>query len=319
VFSAAEFGIGGFDAETSPATWETSGTSRTASSVVVGVDLPNDTWRAYVRSSDTSGLFSLWNYIEWIQNTTPPETPVLVAVAGATALDGNTLTATATGIEPSALIGFQYRDGVDDSWKWVRDGSGVETSSDVAVLVDREARFGVTRTYRAFSYLDNVTSILGSEFSNEDDATITDLKWILSNPTDETQIMRVSMTPEYSYTRLKVSAEFDAVGRLDPIVVSDGALKTRRQVLNVRTLSRAVFDELEEMLEADAVLLLRNPFGEAVFVALVTPGVDFALIRAQPTDDEDTAIRHAHEIAIPVAEVRRPQAGPASGPLSVIA
>jgi hypothetical protein len=64
VFSAAEYGIGGFDPETSPATWDSGDVFSSALSAVVGTVLAQGTtYRAYVKVSDagSSGRFSLWD------------------------------------------------------------------------------------------------------------------------------------------------------------------------------------------------------------------------------------------------------------------
>ncbi len=47
--------------------------------VDIDIDLTNDTYRAYVRASDTSDLFSPWHYKQWLQNVTVPATPTLTA------------------------------------------------------------------------------------------------------------------------------------------------------------------------------------------------------------------------------------------------
>lgn len=91
VFNAAQYGIGGFDAGTSPATWDsgeitdTPGTVRTKT---IGVAIANATYRAYVRSKDSDGNYSAWAYKQWVQNVTAPSNPLLTAsqIAGTTDL-----------------------------------------------------------------------------------------------------------------------------------------------------------------------------------------------------------------------------------------
>lgn len=83
VFTSAQYGVGGFDPETSPATVRASGTG-TDTLYQLTEDLANGTYRAYVRATDTTPLASAWAFKQWVQDVTPPPG----AVALATNLNG---------------------------------------------------------------------------------------------------------------------------------------------------------------------------------------------------------------------------------------
>ena len=79
VFTAAQYGIGGFDPATSPATWDSGEVLSADVSAAIGVVIANATYRAYVRVSDSDGNYSAWAFKQWVQSVTPPNAPLLVA------------------------------------------------------------------------------------------------------------------------------------------------------------------------------------------------------------------------------------------------
>lgn len=86
VFSAAQYGAGGFNAATSPATWESGEVFSAATSATVTAPLPNNTtYRAYVSVADvgSGGRYGAYSYgtAQFTIQIEPPAVPDLAAAA----------------------------------------------------------------------------------------------------------------------------------------------------------------------------------------------------------------------------------------------
>lgn len=84
VFTAAQYGIGGFDPATSPATVDTGVVASAALSWQLTQVLPDATYRAYVRVAQTVNAVALWSdyaNTQWIQSVALPGAPTFVATA----------------------------------------------------------------------------------------------------------------------------------------------------------------------------------------------------------------------------------------------
>lgn len=154
VFSAAQYGAGGFDPATSSTTWDSTETlDVTARARQVGVDLANGTtYRAYVRVR-TSGQWSTWQYSTFTLALTAPAAPTF-AVAVDAMLDRVVLTVTGTHASssfPTTAFVVEYSDDAGGSWATVRGAGALPGSGTPGptprVAHDHEARPG--RRYRA--------------------------------------------------------------------------------------------------------------------------------------------------------------------------
>lgn len=85
VFSAAQYGAGGFDPETSAATWA-SGEVLSAATSMVTAPLVNGAYRAYVKVADvgSGGRYGAWAYSAFTMAIDSPAIPDLTAVADPT-------------------------------------------------------------------------------------------------------------------------------------------------------------------------------------------------------------------------------------------
>lgn len=83
IFTAAQYGIGGFDPETSPYTWWSGEVLSAAVTATPAAALPNATYRAYVKVGDagSSGRYGAWAYSGFTVDIPAPAVPVLTAVA----------------------------------------------------------------------------------------------------------------------------------------------------------------------------------------------------------------------------------------------
>jgi hypothetical protein len=153
VFSAAQYGIGGFDPATSPATWDSGEVYSAATSVVVGAVLAQGTtYRAYVQVADAG---SGGRYSAWDSNTFT----VASAVSGSAASPGvgpalPTIVATADQALARIGIAIQTRDNLltfnqssaeADTEGWVANANCAVTRS-TAQFAEGVASFAMTAT-----------------------------------------------------------------------------------------------------------------------------------------------------------------------------
>ena len=80
VFTAAQYGVAGFDPATSASSWDSAVVTTTTPSLVVGSQLPPDTYRAYVSVIDTNGVSSTFNYSAFTVSIDLPSTPAIASV-----------------------------------------------------------------------------------------------------------------------------------------------------------------------------------------------------------------------------------------------
>jgi hypothetical protein len=82
LFTAAQYGAGGFVPGTSTATWDSGTISGSTSSKTIGATLVNGTsYRAYVRVAETGTEFSTWEYTSFTADLTAPIPPSVTATA----------------------------------------------------------------------------------------------------------------------------------------------------------------------------------------------------------------------------------------------
>lgn len=158
IFTAAQYGAGGFDPSTSAATLDSGATtSASARSWVPTADLVNGTtYRAYVRSTQSGGLASAWSFVTFTISLATPNTPSLavtpqpaqarvqIVVTGADAGPTFTFANTTAVVEAS--------DDGGTTWAPIRatGSAGVPyLAGDTVTVYDYEAPPGAQRRYRA--------------------------------------------------------------------------------------------------------------------------------------------------------------------------
>jgi hypothetical protein len=306
VFTDAVYGGGGFDPETSIPVWETSGVARETRGAVVGVDLVNDTYRAYVKVTDTSGLASGWAFVEWTQNVTPPATPtVACTVLGNVAGVQLDLNVNPAGLPVGTLLAARYVDADEVEYHWVWDGVDLTPDgSGDAQVIDRGARFGVERSYEVIAYVPE--SFIASPWSASDEATITDQSaWVFTSVSDGALGGEVRVNTDFKERRPIVSGVFNPAGRTDAIIVSDGEPKSPAITVSMWALDASTRAMLTSLLESTSVLLLRDVIGRAWFVKPVD-AVERTFLHAAKVAGETSPIRDAHKLDISLQSTTRP-------------
>jgi hypothetical protein len=288
---------------TNPATWKASalvaedGINRTTRGITSPVDLPNGTYRFYVRAKDTAGQWSAWSSRGWTQNVPVPVTPTgLTAVANA-ATFSVALSVSATTGGSANLIRFDYSDDGGTTWAPVRGGDAL-TLAATTTATDRDIALGVTRTYRAVAYA--IDPRVASVPSVTATATVGTLTHVLTAVDDPALGGRVMVQEAAEWSRTVTAGVFQGIGAEYPTVVSDGGPKARRTTLRIAALDAAAWAVIEALVESDSVLLYRDPLGEAVYCKVAGDWTQ-AKIRSAAT-------QHLHTTTLPLVEVAPPAA-----------
>lgn len=259
VFSAAQYGIGGFDPATSPATLDSGIVASSATSVAIGPLANSTTWRVYVRTAQTINGAAHWAAYAFSGfNTAFTTTDISSVVLTPNNSTGSiSVAVNRNGATPAwVTVEVQRSDDGGTTWDYVRTADTVTPGgASLHTVVDYEAGNGVSVLYRARATNSLVTgawttSASGSWSSND--------VW-LKNVYDPTK----NLVVEYGGPGPSPNIERDyginwVVGRADPVVISD-VLRNRQGDIVLETVEDADAEALEETLRSYGVLLLQHP------------------------------------------------------------
>jgi len=266
IFSAAQYGAGGFDPSTSPATY--SGTvSGSATSKATDVALADDSYRAYVRVAQTvngSSHWSDWDYEAFSVLLDRPGDPT-VNVTGETSygrikvdMSDTAGTATTDYFEIQKL----ETDGV--TWRQLRtiDGAGMLTpdGSGDAFAYDPEARNGTAETYRVRALHDFGGGSYSASAWVQDTATYTSPYWWVKHPSLPALNLPVIVYSQAGYSREARQGIFQALGSTRAVVVDDEA-GPKTGSITFRFDTDAEQDAFDELFTAGVSLLVQAPSG----------------------------------------------------------
>lgn len=281
IFSAAQYGAGGFDPSTSTATAESGYVAPSAANAFgtqwqSAVILPNATYRAYVRVGQQIGggeggstLWSAWDFEQFTINVTPPSPPSLTAVAQS-AQGRIKLTLDDNGAVSSDRFELQRTIDGGATWKQVRIHDTIDLLGSPGIIIplstaafdvyDYEAPNGVQTGYRARA-LHNYSGVYAaSSWTSTQTATWTSIGWWLKDPVRPAlnMILTGRVFEVGDVVRRARQGVFQALGATLPIVVSD----TRAGPAGTITLqlqSVAEQTQLAALLAAGPVLLVQGP------------------------------------------------------------
>lgn len=274
VYSAAQYGAGGFSADTSTPTITSGITSSATASWQPTVALANATYRAYVRTAQTvNGAlhWSAWDFEGFTINVTAPSAPTLVATAQSSSgrikldLDDN-------GAVSADRFELQRSTDSGVTWEPVRihddydltDNPGIIVPISVGAAVsfyDYEAPNGTAAGYRARTLHNYSGLYAASAWTSTQTATWTSTSWWIKDPAVPSLNMDLGATRLTSYADIVRAARqgvFQALGASLPIVVSD----TRAGAVGSITLTLLAVseqDKLNALLDALDTLLLQGP------------------------------------------------------------
>lgn len=259
-FTAAQYGIGGFDPATSPAT-DTSGVvASTALSYKIVTPLANATYRSYVRARQTvDSAWSLWAYREYTVNIVAPLAPVM----GATASEvlGRilvTITRNAAGVQPEFFrIERSFDGGV--TWTILRNVVGNQPMVGFTVyeFSDYEVPPNKQVTYRGFVYEQTLDDLVVSA-STTVQLTLTVKKIWVRDPIDSASNVQFPVEDVWlPRSRTRLRAVHRPVGRILPVVVrSEGSGESFP--MTFVCIGETRFNQLLSLLDRNRTLLVSS-------------------------------------------------------------
>lgn len=295
---------------TDPSVWAASalvadtGVDRNARGITPTVDLPNGTYRLYVRALDTSGLWSAWSNWGWTQNVPVPATPTGLTAVANQATFSVALSVTATTGGSANLVRFEASDDGGTTWAPVF-GADAVTLASTTTGTDRFPPLGTTRQYRAVAYSTNPR--VASTPSATATATITSRVHTLHAVDNAALGGRIKVQDPLEWVRPFVAGVFQGLDADYPTVVKDGTgrPKASRGTLRLMSLDAGTWAVIDGLAESGSTLVYRGPFGDIRFCEAVGDWPQ-RQVRAAPLQSESTPLRHMHTTDLPLIEVQPP-------------
>ena len=289
VFSAAQYGVVGFDPTSATATWDSGEIGSADTSTSVGDYLANSTtYRAYVRVGKTlngAPFWSAWAFSQFTVNLTPPTVPTASATFDSAT---NRVLVTGTGAAPtgydSQTFEVQRSDDAGATWIGVRDAADLlPNSSFIAQVYDYEAPRGGTSRYRVRSVGVLADNEVASAWSSSASVSVTnDSRWwwkALTAPTLNTGGVAVLADVEEKVN--ETVGVFTPIGRTTPIVIS-GGLAGMQGAYEVVVSGSATWSAFEPLLEHAGTLLVQTPFGTQRYIRITDRSITLTGTPAAP-------------------------------------
>lgn len=264
VFSAAQYGAGGFDPSTSTATYNSGTLSGSSLSHAVTTALADATYRAYVRVGQTvkgSTHWSDWDYEGFVSDATYPDTPSITLTAQAS--DGRIkvdLDDAATGATTDMFEVQVSRDG-GTTWEAMRlltdEGGYVAPVAGLATVYDYEAANGVATYYRARA-LHESSGVYAASAWVSANATWSSASWWIKHPNQPALNLAVVPYGLDAINRGARQGVFEVPGRSLPVVVSDSVRSGATGTVTFLLESDADRDALAALLDTCDTLLLQG-------------------------------------------------------------
>lgn len=257
IFSAAQYGAGGFDPSTSASAADSSGVFATGDQAwQTPTRLANGNYRAYVRVGQSSTLMptmSDWAYVDFTVNVLSPAVPTLTVTAdspkGRIRIDVDANAGDATTDQ------FEVQRSLDGGTTWTAirtvDGAGIVAIEENAAY-DYELGNAVTAIYRARAgHIYAFTSAF-SDWVTSDPISWSGTSWWLKAPSNPALNVEITVDSLPSYQRSARQGSFQGLGAAYPIVVSDTRTSAAGGI-------RLWVETEEEQAALDALLDLGTP------------------------------------------------------------
>ena len=277
VYTAAQAAIGGFVAGTSPSTWDSGAVVSTASAATILTDLPNAAgYKAYVQITQTGGESSSFVSTTFTVTATLPSTPTLTATPF---VDGN-------GTPCIKLVATDTEGSITGTTSMiVTRGDGfviracpvsVTTPGQVVTVYDYEPTPGILQSYVATidkTVTGNRITSLGSTAAT---ATLTLTSWFTLDPTAPLVTHAALSVQTKTASRQAQATTHVLLGAAGvvtyPVIVSSG-INGKDGTLTVQTQTKAEYDNIETLLQAQITMWLMSPQGDGLYVRFgPTPG-----------------------------------------------
>lgn len=309
IFSAAQYGAGGFDPATSTAT-QAGTITGAATSWQPPSYLPNATYRAYAKVDQNpyllGSLFSSdYNYEGFVVNVPTPDAPTLGATAepAASPVGRVKLTLAANGATSTQFFQVDRKIGSGE-WQQLRTklGDGRVAAADTTIY-DWEAEQGVVMSYRARAIHSFSASESFSNYSSTQTATLTTTSWSVVHPTTPSLSANVELRSFAGYGREARQNVIQPIGRSDAVTVGTTRGPETGEI-TFRLRDDAALATITALATAEVPLLLRPRSGDHEPDRWVKLG-DEQITRLvdQPWATERDGVYGWTEVARPVADL----------------
>lgn len=264
IFTAAQYGAGGFDPATSTATASETVTGAATSQTLAAV-LPNDTYRAYVQVAQTvngAEHASDYAFSGFVINVTPPANPTVVATPVAAAGRNEILITSGGGATSTDRVELQRSTDGGTTWAAVRNSettAGTIAYAAPVTIYDYEAPNGSTTDYRARA-LHNYSGLYAASAWVQTTALWTSTSGWLKDPLAPAVNAPVALVAYGQVQRSTRAGVFQPLGAELALVVSDTRASMTGEA-QARTTTTAQRDVLQAAAERQAILLLQAPAG----------------------------------------------------------
>lgn len=230
IFTAAQYGAGGFDPETSAAFYDSGDVVSTNQSQVVPALTNSTTFRTYVKVGDSvNGVahWGAWQGGAGSQFSTSFTTANISTVVGTPSNANGRISVVVTRVTAGSpplweTVEVQRSTNGGTSWLPVRAATNVAVSGSTFTVVDYEAPNGAVCSYRArATYTTGGQSVVGPWLVAAATATWTAVADWLKHPSHPSLNRKVTVAENPQRTRNRRQGIHSVIGRADPVVVSD--------------------------------------------------------------------------------------------------
>lgn len=305
LFTAAQYGAGGFDPETSEAVWDSGQVAAAdANSVTIPVAVANSTtYRAYVKLLSTSTQYSNWAYSGFTTSFVVPSAPTCVATPDA---NSSYFTVVITSnISGTCSFTLERSEDGGTTWVGVRGAlpslpPSVTGSPAALTIVDRSITYFANIRYRARVIS---TQAVASNYTTTADQQLTSTVWWLRSV--DNSAYDLSFAPSSVSFKRRGGTEgstFWPVGRSEPVVVHGNESAGDVFRFETHTLDKTQYDKVMRLLTSRGTLFLQSIHGMSWFVR-VTGEITSDQVLANPAPGEVYRVRHYYVVQAELTEV----------------
>ncbi len=312
IFTAAQYGIGGFDPSTSPATYSSGEQIQEQQAYDLPVSLADGVYRAYVviwQNVNGAPHLSDWEFTDFEIDVALPGVPTLTLTPENSAGRIKIEFADNPGDAGTDALDLERSYDGGETWLPVRNLAGLSTriSDDEFELIfateapiyDYEAPNGLPAAYRCRTLHDyGGGSFAASDWTMETTTWAAE-QWWLKDPLFPALNVPITLRVYGDITRAARRGEFQGMGAALPVVVSDSRAGTKGET-KLWAPETADRDVLDAILDSSRVLFLQGPTADGEPDRYVSVG-DVTTVRFI-----DNAAFERREFTLPWTEVVQP-------------
>ena len=277
VFTAAQYGAGGFDPALSEAAYDSGTIYSSDVTLRIGDYLAaTGVHRAYVRVAKTingSLFFSDWSFSTFTMALTAPTVPTLSASYGS-GLNRVSLTlvgANAAGYD-FQLFDIQRSDDNGVTYSYIRAGEGFAVGASFTSLAyDYEAPRGVSVKYRARAVAYLASNAVASAWSSISTVAVSNdgLWWLKAVSEPALNAGAINVLEGVGLSVEEDLGVFRAIGRSEPVVVS-GTIGGQDGAYTILTTTNVEWSALYPLTVWQDTVLVQDPYGNQKYVRFIS-------------------------------------------------